>query len=146
MDIKTLRTRNNWNRKKLAELCGVTALTVQRWELGYCKPSDQHFVKLNKLWEATAIRVATLKQRGKSLNIAIYQYTIPSEHNPPHFHVVCGQTEARYFLDEDALEPPMTPKIRKFVEAWVELNREAIEANWEKSMAGQRPDAISGEI
>jgi molybdate transport system regulatory protein len=64
MDLKTLRARLGLKQADLAELLGVHAMTVSRWERGELKPSA-HQRRLLRAFADAAERGARLPQRGK---------------------------------------------------------------------------------
>jgi hypothetical protein len=76
--------------------------------------------------------------------IVIYLYFFDDErHKLPHIHAKYQGTEASFsILDGSVLvgEIPLT-KVR-LVQAWIEIHREALLANWELAVNGQTPFAI----
>ena len=63
------------------------------------------------------------------LGILIRMYS--NEHNPPHFHAVYQGYSAVFSIEDCELMIGKFPKRqRKFVEAWAELHKEELFANW----------------
>lgn len=60
------------------------------------------------------------------------------DHYPPHFHALYQGKEAKFDFDGNVLEGSIPSKQRKFVEAWAELHRDELEANW--ALAQERED------
>ena len=53
-----------------------------------------------------------------------------NDHNPPHLHARYGEHDAVYLLDGTLDEGELPRKQTKLVEAWIELHRDELEANW----------------
>jgi hypothetical protein len=71
--------------------------------------------------------------------ILIYMYWLDTKHHHlPHIHARYGEFEAMSAVDSgDCLdgEPPL--RQRRLVQAWVELRREELLADWSLAVAGQ---------
>ena len=68
--------------------------------------------------------------------IVIYMYW--DDHNPPHIHAKYHDYEATFKLNGDLMTGELPKKERRIVEAWIELRKEELEANWE--IAGRKGD------
>lgn len=53
-----------------------------------------------------------------------------NEHNPPHFHAYYGEYEAIFSFDGEITNGSMPRKQMRLIQAWTELHREELEANW----------------
>jgi len=73
--------------------------------------------------------------------IIIYIYA--REHNPPHIHAKYQGQEIAIDLDGEVLEGKLPKKQLRLVQAWIELYRDEIYANWEFIQAGQEIVKIS---
>jgi hypothetical protein len=76
--------------------------------------------------------------------LSIEMYYAPGEHNPPHIHIK--------YQDDFAIMDITTGKItaghlsvrhRRLVQAWVEIHREELMANWECCQNGIKPLKIN---
>ena len=53
------------------------------------------------------------------------------DHNPPHFHARHGDFKAMFNIATgDIIEGSMPRKSLRLIQAWVELHREQLMANW----------------
>jgi len=78
------------------------------------------------------------------LGILIRMYYAPGDHNPPHFHVYYGEFEGKFDFAEGVFIDGNIPKRqRKFVEAWAEIHREELLADWNLVMNGEEPFRIA---
>ena len=59
------------------------------------------------------------------------------EHNPPHFHASYQGYNATFSPDGELLEGEMPRRQIKLIEAWAEIHRDEIIANWELAMSEQ---------
>ncbi|MCL1787844.1 MAG: DUF4160 domain-containing protein [Defluviitaleaceae bacterium] len=53
------------------------------------------------------------------------------DHNPPHIHVQYQNDKALVNTDGDVIEGALPKRQLRLVQAWVELHRDEILANWE---------------
>jgi len=53
------------------------------------------------------------------------------DHNLPHIHVRYAEFKASYDLDGGLLAGKLPQRQHNFIVAWVQLNKEMLEANWE---------------
>ena len=76
--------------------------------------------------------------------IIIRMYYAPKEHNPPHIHV--------YYQNQNAVIDIETCKNTKgklpdrqlrLVNAWIEIHRDELNANWKLCQNGERPFKIN---
>ena len=71
--------------------------------------------------------------------IVVYMFCESGErHNLPHIHCKYADWEAVYSLDGDLIEGDMPKAKRKLIEAWVEIHRDDLLANWELLSNGER--------
>ena len=71
--------------------------------------------------------------------ITIYMYSESGErHHVPHIHCRYSGDEAVYSLDGDLLEGSIPKGKMKLVEAWIELHRDELIANWELLSNGEQ--------
>lgn len=60
-----------------------------------------------------------------------------NEHIPPHFHARHGEDRAVIDIASgDVLEGELSRRDLRLVEAWLELNRESLMANWQLAREG----------
>ncbi len=57
-----------------------------------------------------------------------------NEHNPPHFHAYYGDYEAIFSFDGEITDGKMPRKQTRLIQAWTELHKEELEANWKLAM------------
>lgn len=61
-----------------------------------------------------------------------------SKHHLPHIHILYQDFEAVFSIEEGSIiEGKMPAKQRKIVEAWIELRREELLADWKLAVSGQ---------
>jgi hypothetical protein len=61
-----------------------------------------------------------------------------NEHIPPHFHARHGEYRAVIDIASgDVLEGELSRRYLRLVEAWLELNRESLMANWQLALEGR---------
>lgn len=69
--------------------------------------------------------------------IIIRMYTGTREHQPPHIHAWYQGTEASFAISDCSLLNGEFPQgKRRLVEAWIELRREELMADWELARLG----------
>ncbi len=73
--------------------------------------------------------------------IVIYLYFLDNQkHHMPHFHAKYqGQQAAVSILDGEILEGGIPPAKMKLVQAWLEIHREDLLADWELAVNGMTP-------
>ncbi len=68
--------------------------------------------------------------------ISMY-YLDNKQHKLPHIHVRYQETEAVFSIpDGNILEGEIKNNKRKLVEAWIEIHKEDLMANWELAVSG----------
>lgn len=88
------------------------------------------------------------KGRAKSNNMAIISmfyglivsmyYLDNKRHHLPHIHVRYQEKEAVFSIENgDLLEGELPVNKRKLVEAWIEIHKEDLLADWSLAIAGQ---------
>lgn len=61
------------------------------------------------------------------------------DHNPPHIHVIYEDFEAAYNFNGEQIDGDKLPKKQcKLVEAWIELHKEELAANWKLARDGEQ--------
>jgi hypothetical protein len=76
--------------------------------------------------------------------ILIRMYVLDNKrHNLPHIHARYGEFEAAIaILDGEILSGEMPRKQLRLIQAWIELNREALDADWALAIGGENPFKI----
>ncbi len=75
--------------------------------------------------------------------IVIRMYYAPKEHNPPHVHAIYQGDEAVFSIEDGEITTGDIPrKQAKLVQAWIEIHRDELVANWELCQNGERPFSI----
>jgi hypothetical protein len=65
-------------------------------------------------------------------------YLNNKKHHLPHIHVKYQDQEAVFSIESgEILEGELPPNKRKLVEAWIEIHKEDLFANWSLAIAGQ---------
>lgn len=65
-------------------------------------------------------------------------------HHLPHIHVrYAGQKSAIAIEDGQILAGSIPPKQLKLVQAWIEIHKDELYANWELALAGEQPFKIA---
>lgn len=59
------------------------------------------------------------------------------DHNPPHIHAIYGNDTACFTFYGEILEGSLPKKQRKLVEAWIEIHRDELNANWKLAQEGE---------
>lgn len=59
------------------------------------------------------------------------------DHNPPHIHAIYGDEQACFSFEGDIINGNFPKKQRKLVEAWIELHRDELKANWKLAVEGE---------
>lgn len=74
--------------------------------------------------------------------VAMY-YLDTKQHKLPHIHVRYGEKEAIYQIpDGILLEGSLPANKEKLVEAWIEIHKEELMANWQLAVTGNKVFAI----
>ncbi len=75
--------------------------------------------------------------------IIIRMYLGKSEHNPPHFHAYYQKYKAIFDIKKcEIIEGNLPKKQKKLVEAWAELHKEDLLADWNLAVNGELPFKI----
>ena len=76
--------------------------------------------------------------------IIIYMYFLDNkQHQRPHIHVKYQEHEVIVAIpDGGVLEGSIPNPKMKLLQAWVELHKEELEADWELAVSGQQPFKI----
>jgi Domain of unknown function (DUF4160) len=72
-------------------------------------------------------------------------YLIDNQHhNLPHFHAKYAESEASISIEDgEVLAGELPRKQLRLVQAWIELHRDELEADWELAVAGENPYKIT---
>jgi len=60
------------------------------------------------------------------------------KHHLPHIHVICGDDESVFSLEGNLLEGTIATSKRKLVEAWIEIHRDELMADWKLLEEGEQ--------
>ncbi len=60
------------------------------------------------------------------------------KHHLPHIHVICGDDESVFTLDGEQIEGTIANSKKKLVEAWIEIHKEELMANWKLLDEGEQ--------
>ena len=72
------------------------------------------------------------------LIVAMYYLAI-KQHKLPHIHVMNGELEAVYeILNGNVLEGSLPSNKERLVQAWIEIHKEDLMANWQLAVGGNR--------
>ncbi len=75
--------------------------------------------------------------------IIIRMYYAPKEHPPPHFHAYYGDYQVIVDIDSCSISKGDFPRRQaRLVEAWAELHRDELLADWQLVMNGEPPLTI----
>ena len=77
--------------------------------------------------------------------IIIRMYIIDNQHrNVPHFHDKYAEYEVSISIDDgEILAGDLPRKQLRLVQAWIELHRDELRADWELAVAGENPYKIT---
>lgn len=77
--------------------------------------------------------------------IIIRMYLIDNQHrNLPHFHAKYAEFEASIRIEDgEILAGELPRKQLRLVQAWIELHRDELQADWELAAAGENPYKIT---
>ena len=72
------------------------------------------------------------------LIVSMY-YLDTKQHNHPHIHVKYGELEAIYQIPEGFLLDGSLPANKeKLIQAWIEIHKEDLLANWQLAVTGNK--------
>jgi hypothetical protein len=75
--------------------------------------------------------------------IIIRMYYAPKEHNPPHIHAYYQDCVSTInIFDNEVIEGQMPLRQLRLVQAWIEIHRDELLANWELCQTGEKPFQI----
>jgi hypothetical protein len=75
--------------------------------------------------------------------IIIRMYYAPKEHGPPHIHVYYQDYVAVIRIaDCEITRGKLPAKQKRLVNAWIEIHREELLADWKLCMSGEKPFKI----
>ena len=75
--------------------------------------------------------------------IIIRMYYAPVEHNPPHIHAYYQDFKALIsIISQEVIDGEIPAKQLRLVNAWIEIHREELMANWILCQNGEKPYAI----
>lgn len=75
--------------------------------------------------------------------IVIRMFFPPKEHNPPHIHAEYSGSEAVFRVSDAELTSGKFPsKQTRLVQAWIEIHREELVADWKLCQSGEHPFRI----
>ncbi len=60
------------------------------------------------------------------------------KHHLPHIHVICGEEESVFSLTGELIEGSISASKKKLVEAWMEIHKEELMANWKLLDEGEQ--------
>ena len=52
------------------------------------------------------------------------------KHHVPHIHVIYGDNESVFSLEGEQIDGEIPANKKKLVEAWIEIHKEDLQANW----------------
>ena len=72
--------------------------------------------------------------------IIVRMYYAPLEHNPPHIHTYYQDYRATWLIENGELFKGDIPsRQRKLIQAWIEIHRDELIANWNLCQNGEKP-------
>ncbi len=75
--------------------------------------------------------------------IIIRMYFGPKEHNPPHLHAYFQEFTATIELESgNLLKGEMPNKQTKMIQAWIEIHKDELFADWKLCQNGEKPFKI----
>lgn len=75
--------------------------------------------------------------------IVIRMYYAPKEHNPPHIHVYYQDVTASIEINTgEVLKGKLPTRQTRMVQAWIEIHREDLLANWKLCQNKEQPFKI----
>jgi len=77
--------------------------------------------------------------------IIIRLYLIDNKiHHLPHIHAKCAEFEASIGIEDDEILSGELPRKQlRLVQAWIELHRDELIADWELAVSGENPYKIA---
>ena len=75
--------------------------------------------------------------------IVIRMYYAPKEHNPPHIHVYYQDYTSSFgIIDGEILNGKMPPRQTRMVQAWIEIHKDELLADWQLCQNKEQPFKI----
>jgi hypothetical protein len=75
--------------------------------------------------------------------IIIRMYYAPKEHNPPHIHAYYQDYKAVInIIDCEIILGSLPAKQNRFIQAWIEIHKDELLANWQLCQNGEKPFQI----
>ncbi|MEI8201890.1 MAG: DUF4160 domain-containing protein [Bacteroidota bacterium] len=75
--------------------------------------------------------------------IIIRMYFAPKEHNPPHIHAYYQEFVSSIDInDGNILEGEMPSKQLRLIQAWIEIHKDELLADWQLCQNGENPFKI----
>ena len=75
--------------------------------------------------------------------LIIEMYYAPKEHNPPHIHVRYQGDKAIVNINTgELIAGILSTRHLRFVQAWIEIHRDELLADWDLCMCGKEPFKI----
>ncbi len=75
--------------------------------------------------------------------IIIRMYFAPKEHNPPHIHAYYQDTKATFkIIDGDLIDGDIPIRQTRLIQAWMEIHKDELLADWELCQNGEKPFKI----
>ncbi|ANH80793.1 hypothetical protein A8C56_07190 [Niabella ginsenosidivorans] len=75
--------------------------------------------------------------------IIIRMYYAPKEHNPPHIHAYYQDTTATFKIsDGELIDGNLSYKQIKLIQAWIEIHKDELLADWDLCQNGEKPFKI----
>jgi len=75
--------------------------------------------------------------------IIIRMYYAPKEHNPPHVHAYFQDSKITIRIkDCEIIEGKMPIRQLRMIQAWIEIRRDELFADWELCQNGEKPFQI----
>jgi hypothetical protein len=74
--------------------------------------------------------------------IVIRMYFPPKEHDPPHIHAAYQDAESVFTIIDGEKTGKFPRRQTRLVQAWIEIHREELLADWELCQNGEKPFTI----
>ena len=75
--------------------------------------------------------------------IIIRMYYAPKEHNPPHVHAYYQDDKASFGIQDcELLEGNMPSRQTRMIQAWIEIHKDELLADWVLCQNGEKPFKI----
>ena len=72
--------------------------------------------------------------------IIIRMYYAPKEHNPPHVHAYYQDSKGSISISDGELLVGKVPRKQlRLIQAWIEIHRDELLADWELCQNGEKP-------